>query len=228
MAANFLATLGQRPEAITMAIDILDARYRYTTLGVLHTHPHQSDIAESYHQLLHVLEKDYPHHQVVTHEMTQLDGSPLLDITDSLTADAYYTGVVTVLRDYRVQYQPVHLLIAGGRKSMSVYATLAAALLFGEYDHVWTILTEPRLMQVGLFHLPVGAADGVTIVEMPLPISRLIPCEIARQSVGQLTQRSSPRQKFLLSLTPSELKLAEWVRQQPSPMKNSVGCCISR
>ena len=36
MQAIFLATLGQRPEAITMALDVLDARFHYDKVGILY------------------------------------------------------------------------------------------------------------------------------------------------------------------------------------------------
>lgn len=211
----FLATLGQRPEAITMAIDALDARYHYTKIGILHTDAQRSEIKQAYHALKDVLARDYPQHETVFHELTQVDGRPLVDISDSMSSEAYYEGMVSILRDYRIQYEPIHLLIAGGRKAMSVYATLAATLLFGEHDHVWTINVEQYLIQKGLFHAPIGTQDDIHLVNMPLPISRLIPGEIARQSVEHLTQRTSPRQRFLSSLTPSELELSELLWQQP-------------
>ena len=57
----------------------------------------------------------------------------------------------------------------------------------------------------------------------PLPISRLIPGEIARQSVEDLTQRISPRRQFLEMLTETELELAEVLKQQPYASNHELG-----
>ena len=169
MTPIFLATLGQRPEAITIAFDELNKRFHYRQLGIIHTHPQLSGISKAYQQITKVLERDYDENiDLRYHELTQSDGSPLIDITDSLNTDAYYTGMVRLLRDYRVQSQPIHLLVAGGRKTMSVYATLAATLLFGEHDLVWTVLTKSSSMKEGLFHIDSNEKDAVTLVEMPL------------------------------------------------------------
>jgi CRISPR-associated protein (TIGR02584 family) len=224
----FLATLGQRPEAITMALDILDARFHYDKVGILHTDPQRSGIKDALAELTQVLEIDYPQHEIIFHELRQLDNSPLIDITNTLSAEAYYKGMVGLLRGYRMQYQPIHLLVASGRKAMTVYATLAATLLFGEHDRVWTVLAEQDLMQEALFHAPIGEAERVTVLEMPLPISKLIPGEIARQSVEQLTQRTSPRQQFLEALTPSELSLAEFLTQHPYASHEDLGKLLQK
>lgn len=239
----FLATLGQRPEAITVALDILDARYHYKQVGIIHTDHRYSGITQAYEQLSTVIEQDYPTLDLIYHEITDLDDRPLIDITDTHTAEVYYSGLVRLLREYRIRHQPIHLLVASGRKAMSIYATLATTLLFGEHDIVWTVLTQSKWMQEGLFHLPPEAQETVELVEIPSPISRLIPGEIARKTVAELTQRVSPRQLFLETLTRSERrltetltqhmyvsneKLAELLNKTPKTVENQLGHIYSK
>ncbi len=50
---------------------------------------------------------------------------------------------------------------------MTIYATLAAALIFGPRDRVWTVLSPPNLIREGLFHLPPGTRDQVILVDLP-------------------------------------------------------------
>ena len=51
----FLALLGQRPQAITIALDVLLPRYNYQRIGILHTDPQASMIDMAYQQLHEVL-----------------------------------------------------------------------------------------------------------------------------------------------------------------------------
>lgn len=208
----FLATLGQRPEAITVALDVLLPRYRYEQLGILHTDPKFSGIAEAFRVLLPLLERDYPNLKVITHEL-RIENRPILDITDQFTAEGYFYALVEIIRQYRQQFIPIHLLISGGRKAMSIYATVAATYLFGEQDRVWTVLTEPQWMQPGVFHVPIGERAAVQMVELPL-----LPANIpagAMTSLEVVLKRRSPRQRFLAALTKQEIALAEIYKQHP-------------
>jgi DNA-binding CsgD family transcriptional regulator len=211
----FLATLGQRPEAITMALDVLLSRYAYTEIVILHTDAERSGIAESYAGLMRVMRSEYGSLRVRGQALCDAHGLPLTDIRDQHSAEAYYLALLEIMRHYRVQYLPVHLLVAGGRKAMSIYAALAAALLFGEHDRLWTIHTPPELMQAGLFHIPAGLYDQVQIIQLPVSPSRLLPGTIAAENIAHLLQRTraSPRQQFLAALTPEESKLAEVLHQ---------------
>ncbi|MGB1289188.1 MAG: hypothetical protein ACPG7F_21820, partial [Aggregatilineales bacterium] len=65
----FLATLGQRPEAITMALDVLLPRYHYSQIGILHTDPHNAMIADAYKTLMTVLHEDYSDCDISSHEL---------------------------------------------------------------------------------------------------------------------------------------------------------------
>lgn len=208
-----LATLGQRPEAITMALDRLHPRYHYREVGLLHTHPTQSGIADALKTLMPRLEQDYTGLTVSSFVIMDAKGQALIDIIDQQTAESYYRGVLDVLRRYRMQYIPVHLLVAGGRKAMSIYATLAASLIFGEHDRIWTVLTPPDLMQAHLFHAPVGQGDHVHVVELPRLISRFLPGTMG--DLDQLLQHPTPRQRFLSRLTQKETELTEWLKQHP-------------
>ncbi len=117
-----LVTLGQCPEAVTVALDVLLPRYHYDEIGVVHTDPTYSGIAAAYRELLPRLHADYPACDITAHELRSSDGKPLLDITDQASAEAYFYGLAEVIRAYRQRYIPVHLLVSGGRKAMSIYA----------------------------------------------------------------------------------------------------------
>lgn len=226
----FLATLGQRPEAITMALDALLPRYDYNEAVILHTDAECSGIAEAYAELMQVLKRDYSRLRVRGAILGYADGQPLIDISDQHGAEAYYHALLEILRQYRVQYVPVHLLIAGGRKAMSIYAALAAGLLFSEHDRLWTIHTPTELMQIGLFHAPPGMQDRVQMIQLPVNPSRLLPGVLAGEDVPRLLERlrTSPRQIFLQALTDEESRLAETLRQHPYAGNDELGSILGK
>ncbi|NPV67103.1 MAG: hypothetical protein HPY64_08160 [Anaerolineae bacterium] len=213
----FVATLGQRPEAITVALDLLKDRYHFARVVILHTEPHLSGIAEARERLAAVFTADYPALAVDWHEIHGADGGPLLDITSQDTANAYFQDVLITLRNYRAEGYTIHLLVAGGRKAMSVYATLAAALIFGPRDRVWTVLSPEEMLRSGGFHIPPGLRDQVTLVDLPVLPPRLNAAEIAvlDRPLELIARRRDPRQVLLSRLTPSERQLAELFELHP-------------
>lgn len=119
MRQIFVATLGQRPEAITVALDeMLRRRMRYDAVAVLHT-AETSAIAVSLAQLREVFANDYQGLPVFYHEITLRSGKPMLDVNTQDTATDYFYGVFGVLKHYWQQGDRQHLLISGGRKAMS-------------------------------------------------------------------------------------------------------------
>ena len=213
-----------------MSLDALLPRYHYDEVVILHTDPQRSDIADAYAKLMQVLKTDYSELKVSSKTMCYADGQPLIDISDQHSAEAYYYALLEVLREYRVRYVPIHLSVAGGRKAMSIYTALAAGLLFGEQDILWTIHAPPELMQVGLFHAPIGMRDRVQMIQLPISPSRLLPGVLAGEDVQHLLERSrtSPRQMFLQSLTDEESRLTETLSQHPYASNDELGGLLSK
>lgn len=226
----FLATLGQRPEAITMALDTLLPRYHYSEVLILHTDPEFSGVARAYADLMPVLRSDYPNLKINSKVLCYADGKPIIDISNQYSAESYYHALLEVIREYRVQFIPIHLLVAGGRKAMSIYAALAAELLFGEYDCLWTVHTPYPFMQANLFHLPVGMQDQVHVIQLPVQPSRLLPGVVAGEDIHYVLERArtSPRQMFLQSLTEEENKITETLRQHPYASNEELGALLGK
>ncbi|QPC80538.1 hypothetical protein G4Y79_12515 [Phototrophicus methaneseepsis] len=216
MTTVFLATLGQRPEAITIALDVLLPRYTYDLIGILHTEPMHSGIAEALRDLKSVLKQDYAGLPVVYYQITFPNGDPLLDITNQYSAEAYHIGVLAVLKKYRSQRDTIHLLVAGGRKAMSIYATLAASLLFGANDRAWTILSPPALMKPGCYHVPPGFQEQIQPVPLPILPSRFLPETLAEMNIDTLLeQQRSPRTRWYETLSEQEQALVNLLSDHP-------------
>lgn len=124
MALIFLATLGQAPEAITFALDkLIGQGYSYEKISILHTDAQASAIRDSYERLMPVLARDYAA-PAISYPLC------LIDIVDETSARAYFTALGQVLRAYKQEGHILHLLVSGGRKAMSIYAMIAASILF--------------------------------------------------------------------------------------------------
>lgn len=226
----FAATLGQRPEAITVALDELHARYHFGAVAILHTEPQLSGIAAAYDELKAVLAADYPDLPVRWHELRRASGTPLIDITDQDTANDYFRGVLRVLHDYRADGYITHLLVAGGRKAMTIYATLAAALIFGPRDRVWTVLTPLDLIQEGRFHMPPGTRNQVTLVDLPILPPRLKSGESAAldDPLILIAHRRDPRQALMDRLTPAEQATVTLLEQHPYASNEELAAMLGK
>jgi len=216
MPPVLLATLGQRPEAITMALDMLMPRYHYEKVGILHTDAHLSEIADSLKELTDEWQRAYVDLPLLLHPLTYPNREALIDIRDQRSAEAYYRAVVEVLKDYRSQWYTVHLLVAGGRKAMSIFATLAAGLIFSSNDRVWTVLTPPHLMKKGVFHPPTGSNEAIDVIQLPIQPSRQLAGVLKMKQLDDLIGSSAtPRDTFMENLTPQENKLTGFIQQHP-------------
>ena len=231
--AIFLATLGQRPEAITIAMDILRERYHYSTVGIIHTDPLQSGITTALRQLTTVLAADYPDLLVQCHEIVCRHNLSLLDIVDSATAEDYHQGMIHILRAYRQMGVCLHLLVAGGRKAMSIYATLAAALVFGAEDRVWIVLSPGELLaQPGQFHCPPALRAQVTVVELPIvrvqrPDDRGN-VAIIDAPTGTLIARERLRARLLALLSRKERAIIAVMEGQPHLGNEQIAVLLGR
>jgi CRISPR-associated protein (TIGR02584 family) len=207
MRRIFVATLGQRPEAITVALDEMLRRVRYDAVAIVHT-AETSAIAESLAQLRKVFAKDYQGLLVFYHEIMLRSGKPMLDVNTQDTATDYFYGVFEVLKHYWQQGDRQHLLISGGRKAMSAYAMIAASYVFNhEDDRVLVVVSDERLTaNHGQFHVEPGMRDQVQIVYLPLQPARLAP----GSDPAELFDRWLPmREKFLAKLSAAERELCE-------------------
>jgi CRISPR-associated protein Csx14 len=215
MPILYIATLGERAQAITVALDRLREHIPYARVAILHT-ARTSRIADARERLEAVLAADYPGLPVFWHEITFDDGSPLQDIDNQRSAEAYHRAVLQTLHDYKRDGFTLHLMVAGGRKAMSIYAMLAAMLIFEQgRDRVFTVLSSDELLKKADWHIPSGMREQVQVVDMPLLTARLAPsAQVNPQEI--LERRLHPRDDFLNhKLTPRERELADMLLSHP-------------
>lgn len=220
----FLATMGERPEAVTVALELLAERFHYDVVAILHTSRHASRIGDALTRL-----EDYLLAQALplrSHELTLPDGAPLIDITDSTSAQGYYHAVLNVLKSYRDAGYRQHLMVSGGRKAMSIYAMQAAALVFDyPHDKVWTVLSPPHILHKGQWSIPPGDRAHVQVVDMPLVTARLAP---GVDPMAYAEQRVGNRAAFMSKLSGKERELVEMLRSHPDATNDDLAALLNK
>lgn len=211
MAFVYLATIGQRPQAVTVAFDQLKETYSYERIGLLHTDPLRSGIANQLRELSTELNQAYPELAVDKHEVKDLNGYALLDIEDDVSAEAYFYGIVDALLYYKQQGYKVHLMVAGGRKAMSIYAVYAASLLLDEFDAVWTVLTPPKIIERKVYHVNPAERKDIRLTHLPFLPSRFAPTTLEtltrKDIIEHLDQRKHRKELLLSKLTPAQRRV---------------------
>lgn len=137
-------------------------------------------------------------------EIRHENGSPITDIDTRATADAYFKGMYTILRDIKNSHVTIHMLLSGGPKSMNCYETLAASVLFGQSDRVWTMVSPDSIMQPGQFHMRPKDQRKVALVDLPLVLARFTPGTQPEDVDIFLKQRRDLRATFLKKLSDEE------------------------
>jgi len=137
-----------------------------------------------------------------------VDGAHIPDIRSADEARAAFRVIYREVQAYKKQGFVVHLSIAGGRKSMSVYGMAVAQLLFDVHDRLWHVISEPPFLDSGDMHPRRGDA---TLVEIPVlsmglchvaHIAALLstgdPVSAIAEQRGQLSEsQKQRRRKFL-------------------------------
>lgn len=214
-----LATIGQRPEAITMALDVLLPRFVYEKIVLLHTEPNVSGIAQSLHNLTQELGTYPPYEnlQIICQAMTLKNGQAIIDVDTQKNVEGYFHALVEHFAYYRKNGYCVHVLISGGRKAMSAYAVVAASFVLSYHDRIWTSIVPQDLMKPHLWHAPGGRAHDVKVVTMPFRASQLTYNQLDDIQFKTLVfdENYDMRESFKSNLTPKQLEVVQMIKDHP-------------
>jgi len=193
------ATLGTEPQVVTLAVDALLADgIPLSRVIVVHTLPDREPIQSSLAQLRHeFVSAQYYGDRLLfyPHLLAGLSG-PLADITTATEIDDAFRSLYTLLRQFKQAGCKVHLSIAGGRKTMTLFAMAAAQILFGPEDEVWHVVSSPSLLHSKKLHA--APADEV----------RLVPVPLVHWESFQPDNGSRAREFLDIVLTPAEREVA--------------------
>ncbi len=198
-----IATLGTRPEVITLALDLLLPDHPITHVVVIHTARRFMPIGRA----LTRLEKEFPDRTRYAHagiactfETVELHvaGQPFDDIATREQAGAAFTAIYQRVQHHKQAGHRIHLSIAGGRKSMSVYGMAVAQLLFDTEDRLWHILSHPTFEESDAMHT--DRAEDVQLVRIPVLANSFLNPVLSELIITDDPMRAVERQQDLLTL----------------------------
>lgn len=219
--ATVFATLGTEPQVVTAFVDLITRQGSpIDSLHILHTTG--GDVRVD--QAIKTLKAEFPESQsglIQTHfhAITTANGNPYPDIDNPESVEAFFRLLYLLIWQEKQANHIVHVCIAGGRKTMSVYGMSAAQLLFDERDRLWHLFSAGKFLESKRLHPQPG--DDVRLVPIPvIPWSSLSPVftnlsgiqdpyaaldQVARL---RLRERYDEARIFVLSLlTPAEQRV---------------------
>ncbi|BCX02766.1 MAG: hypothetical protein KatS3mg053_0704 [Candidatus Roseilinea sp.] len=166
MSQILVATLSTEPQGVTRVLDALLRRgYDIREVAVIHT------TGEAIRQAIARLDAEfesgvYPN---IRYRRIPLicQAQPVTDIRSEADAGALLQALYRTLRAARHAGQTIHLSITSGRKTMAVYAMVAAQLVFRDGDYAWHMLSLDRWSgEEKRMHLEPG--ERVELVAVPV------------------------------------------------------------
>ncbi|MCL4871738.1 MAG: CRISPR-associated protein Csx14 [Anaerolineae bacterium] len=163
---TLIATLSSEPQGITRVLDwLLQQGYPIGELIVVHT---TGDIIQP--ALQTVIDEFgagvYPDIRYRTVVISGPHG-PVADIRTADDTGALLQTLYRVIRQARQLNNPIHLSITSGRKTMAVYAMVAAQLLFTEQDRIWHMMATDELGVIDK-RLHATSNELMEMVEVPV------------------------------------------------------------
>lgn len=216
MDAVLVATLGAEPQVVSLTTALLLKQESLARVVAVHTDAHLPPID----QALPALQAAFA---------ARANLPPLtcraVEIPDTLTPpqlECFAEALFNILKAELGGARRVHLLLAGGRKSMALVGMSVAQLLFGPDDRVWYLHSDAALRLSGRFWPAPG--DDVQLVPMPLAPPVAAPARFttsftaptpaaARQALSEAEQA---RRRFFVEheLTPAERAVAALFAQE--------------
>lgn len=193
-----IVTLGAEPQVVTLALDALLALQEpISRVVVVHTAADRPPIDASMRTLqAEFVEYKYYGNQLlfVPHILADSAG-PLADIATASEIEAAFQNFYTLLRQYKHAGCRLHLSIAGGRKTMALFAMAAAQIWFDAADRVWHLVSDRRLVESRRLH----AAHPSDVSLIPVPVAHW----------GRMTPDDRVRARHFIEhvLTPAEREL---------------------
>lgn len=202
-----IATLGAEPQVVALAADLLrQAGELLQAVVVLHSAPDRLPISHS----LPALQAIFAAHP---------DWPPLicrpLPTADALTPDELHSfadALYQTLQSWLQQGARIHLLLAGGRKSMAMIGMSVAQTTLGADDCVWYLWSGEALRRSG--EPRAAHPDDARLIAIPLPrLSPIAPVYTAPLQAADLSGARAAlervRQQRLRRFVEEELTAAE-------------------
>jgi RNA polymerase sigma factor (sigma-70 family) len=177
-----IATLGSKPQLVTLALDCLREMGEVPkSLRVIHASKARPETRNALEKIVSDIQGSYPRLDYKPVEL-QDRGGALGDITSPEEVQVAFRTLYAQVRATKLDEKKVHLLIAGGRRTLTVAGMATAQMLFDDEDRLWHLASHPDLEASGRLHA--GAGEWCRLIPIPvIAWGRLSPVFDALRSV---------------------------------------------
>lgn len=150
--STLIAILGSKPQLVTLTVDCLyHTGEMPNEVIVVHASRERLETQKAILSLEGDFPENYPHINLQYLQLEK-DGEPLKDVTSPDEVDVAFQMLYSAVRAVKMRDRCVHLLIAGGRRTLTVFGMAVAQMLFDDRDRLWHILSHPSLEASGRLH----------------------------------------------------------------------------
>lgn len=169
-SAILIATLGTEPQVVTALLDLLRSKGQDVRgVEVLHTTQTENPAINQATKTLsdefsnYLRYKDIDFHLVPLKDQT---GKALDDVNTPSASEEAFRTLYQILLHAKRSGERVHLSIAGGRKTLSVFGMVAAQLLFDDEDCLWHLYSGGEFLSSRRLHPQ--PEDNVHLIQIPV------------------------------------------------------------
>jgi CRISPR-associated Csx14 family protein len=169
-----IATLGSKPQLATLALDCLQKMGESpASLILIHASKTRRETKIALQKIQADLPRSHPNVQLHAAEL-QDEGNALTDIISPQEIQIAFRTLYSQVRTAKLEDKKVHMLIAGGRRTLTVGGMAVAQMLFDDEDRLWHLASHPALEASGTLHA--GPGEWARLIEIPvIPWGRLSP-----------------------------------------------------
>lgn len=223
LRSSLIAPLASKAQIITLALDCLHEQHNLPDeVVVVHTRAERPETASALVRLKRDLSQRYAHLHFRNIEL-QHNGQPLQDVLAPEEVDAAFRALYSEVWHAKRDERRVHLVISGGRRTLTVFGMAVAQMLFDDDDCLWHLASHPALEASGALHA--GPGEWARLIPIPvIPWGRLSPVfdslrdvtdpfEAARRLADlRLREQWDAARIFLLTkVTPAEREVLDFL-----------------
>jgi CRISPR-associated Csx14 family protein len=174
---TLICTAGIFPQVVTTTIDLLSTMgEEFGEVVVIHTKAAaKSPMGEALKILRSELKtKRYPGKTFRYILLKDQYDQPLEDVENRDAAQAVFRGIYDAVRQAKLDRKRLHLSIAGGRKTMTIFGMATAQMLFEDEDKLWLLFSASDYQDSERLH-PEKVADAELISIPFIPWSDVSP-----------------------------------------------------
>jgi CRISPR-associated Csx14 family protein len=162
-----IATLGSEPQVVTAALDLLRLQGEaIDTVCVLHSTSPGTAMESALEALMAEFSGAQGQMRVAFTPLCDESGRALQDVQTPEETQAAFRFLYRQVRMAKLEGQRVHLLVAGGRKTLALFGMAAAQLLFDEGDRLWHLYSGGEFLASKRMHPQLG--DDVHLIPIPV------------------------------------------------------------